>query len=114
MRPLISTLIALVFSSPAWAQQATDGPSMVMQLMPFLIMFFIFYFLVMRPQVKKQKTHQDFITKLKRGDRVLTNSGIFGTIEGLTDKYVTLEVAQGVKIRVLKTYVAQPVKEDKS
>lgn len=111
MRLLISTLMTLFFAGPVWAQQAAEGPGLVMQLMPFLIMFFIFYFLVMRPQVKKQKTHQDFLTKLKRGDRVLTNSGIFGTIEGLTDKYVTLEVAKGVKIRVLKAYVAQPVKE---
>ncbi|MCJ8276223.1 MAG: preprotein translocase subunit YajC [Bdellovibrionales bacterium] len=65
----------------------------------------------MRPQMKKQKTHQDFLQKLKKGDRVLTSSGIFGTIEGLTEKYVTLEIADEVNIRVLKAHVSQPVKE---
>ncbi|NQZ19008.1 MAG: preprotein translocase subunit YajC [Bdellovibrionales bacterium] len=74
-------------------------------------MFMIFYFLMMRPQMKKQKTHQDFLQKLKKGDRVLTSSGIFGTIEGLTEKYVTLEIADEVNIRVLKAHVSQPVKE---
>ena len=112
MRLLFCMFAVLFFAEPVWSQAASgDTPGLFMQLMPFLIMFFIFYFLVMRPQVKKQKVHQDFLTKLKKGDRVLTSSGIFGTIEGLNEKYVTLEVAQGVKIRVLKAYVSQPVKE---
>ena len=79
--------------------------------MPFLVMFFIFYILLIRPQVKKQKNHQDFLQKLKKGDQVLTSSGIFGTIEGLTDKYVKLEVADKVCVRVLKSHISQSIKE---
>ncbi len=95
----------------AQAETAGESPGFLIQAVPFLVMFFIFYFLMMRPQIKKQKTHQEFLQKLKKGDRVLTSSGIFGTIEGLTDKYVKLEIADDVSIRVLKAHVSQPVKE---
>ncbi len=102
------------FSAVSVMAQAEGGgksPGFLMQAMPFLAMFFIFYFLMMRPQIKKQKTQQEFLKSLKKGDRVLTSSGIFGTIEGLTDKYVKLEIADDVSIRVLKAHVSQPVKE---
>ncbi len=109
--------ILIVFSTiwPLWAQteinQPPEKPDFFIQILPFVVMFFIFYLLVMRPQVKKQKIHQDFLQKLKKGDRVLTSSGIFGTIEGLTDKYVKLEIADKVSIRVLRSHVSQSVKE---
>lgn len=110
--------ITLVFFSflalaplSAWAEGEAKGPSMFETIVPFAAMFFIFYFLMMRPQMKKQQTHQEFIKSLKKGDRVLTSSGIFGTIEGLTEKYVTFEIADDVNIRVLKAHVSQPVKE---
>ena len=112
MRESIFSLFTIFMVSPVWAQaESSEGPGFLMQAFPFLAMFFIFYFLMMRPQIKKQKTHQEFLQKLKKGDRVLTSSGIFGTIEGLTDKYVTLEIADDVNIRVLKAHVSQPVKE---
>lgn len=104
----------MVQASPLWAETAAPakgGPGFIMQAVPFLAMFFIFYFLMIRPQVKKQKTQQEFLGQLKKGDRVLTSSGIFGTIEGLTDKYVTLQIADDVNIRVLKSHVTHPVKE---
>jgi preprotein translocase subunit YajC len=107
----------VVFLMSFWATlalaqaEAPEGPSFFVQAIPFLAMFFIFYFLVMRPQVQKQKTHQEFLQGLKKGDRVLTSSGIFGTIEGLTEKYVKLEIADDVSIRVLKAHVSQSVKE---
>ena len=109
----LGSLLLVLFHPLSLLAQAEGGkePSFLIQAVPFLAMFFIFYFLMMRPQIKKQKTHQDFIQSLKKGDRVLTSSGIFGTIEGLTEKYVTLEIADDVSIRVLKTHVSQPVKE---
>ena len=109
----VSILLLFLMSEPvlAQAENAGESPGFLIQAVPFLVMFFIFYFLMMRPQIKKQKTHQDFLQKLKKGDRVLTSSGIFGTIEGLTDKYVKLEIADDVSIRVLKAHVSQPVKE---
>lgn len=112
MNQLISAIMIVFWAGMAFAQaEGAKGPSFMVQAVPFLAMFFIFYFLMMRPQIKKQKTQQEFLQKLKKGDRVLTSSGIFGTIEGLTDKYVKLEIAEDVSIRVLKTHVSQPVKE---
>ncbi len=104
-----------LYSPFLWAQaEAGDAqPSFLVQSVPFLGMFFVFYFLIMRPQIKKTKTHQEFLQSIKKGDRVLTSSGIFGTIEGLNDKYVTLAIADDVNIRVLKTHVSHPIKEGK-
>lgn len=98
-----------MWSTIAWAQEAAQTatkPSMIESLMPFAFVLVIFYFLLIRPQQKRAKTHQDFLSGLKRGDSVLTSGGILGTIEGLTDQFVTLEVADGVRIRVLKAQVA--------
>lgn len=105
----------LIFlSAMAFAQEAiqatTTGPAKqpgaLEMMLPFVFVFAIFYFLVIRPQVKRQKTHQKFITELKRGDEVITTSGILGTIEGITDRFVTLEVADNVSIKVLRSQVA--------
>lgn len=96
------------------AQDKASQPGFLIQMVPFALMFMVFYFLVMRPQARKQKDHQEFVTALKKGDRVLTNSGIFGTVEGLNEKYVILEIADGVRIRLLKTFVSQPISEGKA
>ena len=102
--------IALVAMTPmAWSQAektSSGQPSMFEALFPFVIMFVILYFLLLRPQMKKQKEHQSFVTSLKRGDEVITQSGILGKIEGLTDQFVTLEIADGVSIKMLRTQVA--------
>jgi preprotein translocase subunit YajC len=95
-------------AAPAGAAQ---GPSMIEQLVPFIAIFAIFYFLIIRPQSKKQKDHVGFISGLKRGDNVITTGGIFGTVEGITDKFITLEVSEGVRIRILKTQIASTVNE---
>lgn len=110
-------ILAQIIVSSAHAQAAAstqDGPGVIMgTVVPMVAMLFIFYFLMIRPQIKNQKTKQAFLTTLKRGDEVLTSSGIFGTIEGLTEKFVTLEIADGVKIRILRDRVMAPVKEEK-
>lgn len=86
-------------------QQAAQPQTWEM-FVPFIFIFVVFYFLIIRPQGRRQKEHQSFLTALKRGDEVVTNSGILGRIEGLTDQYVTLEVADGVRIKMLRTQVA--------
>lgn len=99
----------MLFSSVAYAQTAAAAqPSIFEQLLPFVFIFVIFYFLIIRPQAKRHKKHQAFLAELKRGDSVLTSGGILGTIEGLTDNYVTLEIATGVKIRILKSQISSP------
>ena len=81
-------------------------PGFLEMMVPFIFIFVVFYFLIIRPQGKKQKDHQVFLTALKRGDEVLTASGILGRIEGMTDQYVTLEIADGVRIKMLRNQVA--------
>ena len=82
------------------------APSTIEMLLPFVGMFAIFYFLIIRPQGKKLKEHEKFVTELKRGDEVITNGGILGIVDGLTDQVVTLEVSSGVKMKVLKKQIA--------
>lgn len=81
-------------------------PSMFEMFLPFGVILVIFYFLIIRPQSKRLKTHDKFVAELKRGDTVVTASGILGTIDGMTDQIVTLEVASGVKMKVLKKQIA--------
>jgi len=81
-------------------------PSMVEMFMPFVFIFVIFYFLIIRPQSKKLKQHEGLLKELKRGDQVVTNSGILGTIDGLTEQFVTLEIATGVKVKMLRKQIA--------
>ena len=81
-------------------------PPAIMQFLPFIFIFAIFYFLIIRPQSKRMKQQESFLTQLKRGDEVVTASGILGTIEGLTEQFVTLEIANGVKIKILKKQIA--------
>jgi preprotein translocase subunit YajC len=102
-----------MFSSIAYAQAATSaaGPGMIEQMVPFIAIFAIFYFLIIRPQSKRQKDHQSFLTTMKRGDSVVTTGGIYGKIEGLSEKFVTLEVSNGVNIRILKSQIASSVNE---
>lgn len=102
-----------MFWSTAFAQSAPGaaGPNFLEQMIPFIAIFAIFYFLVIRPQSKRQKAHQEFLNKMKRGDAVITSGGIYGKVEGITDKFVTLEVSDGVNIRILKSQVASQVNE---
>ena len=100
-----------MFSSIAWAQEAAApaaGPALWEQLFPFIVVFVGIYFMVLRPQQRRMQEQDKIRSELKRGDSVLTTGGILGTIEGLTESVVTLEIANGVKIKVLKTAIAGP------
>ncbi len=95
----------------AMAQASTPAqPSVFEALMPFIVLMVVMYFLMIRPQVRKAKEHQKFVTELKRGDEVVTTSGILGRIEGMTDAVVTLEIADGVRVKMLRTQVASSTK----
>lgn len=72
----------------------------------FGAMILIFYFLLIRPQKKKQQQHDQFISGLKKGDNVVTNSGIYGRIAGVEGETVTVEIAQGVRVKMVKSQVA--------
>jgi preprotein translocase subunit YajC len=74
-------------------------------LLPMIAMVGIFYFLVLRPQSKKAKQHQAMLGELKKGDEVVTQGGIIGKITGLTDAELTLQVQEGVRLRVTRASV---------
>ncbi len=73
---------------------------------PIILMFVIFYFLLIRPQQKKAKEHQEMITGLKKGDSVITSGGIHGQITSLDDTTVTIEIAEKVRIKVTRSTLA--------
>jgi preprotein translocase subunit YajC len=77
-----------------------------MGLLPILLMFVIFYFLLIRPQQKQARKHQDFIKNLKVGDRVVTTGGLHGEVKGLTETTVTLEISEKVRVKVTRSAIS--------
>lgn len=86
--------LALFLAEGATPQQ----PNMLMNFLPLIFIFVIFYFLLIRPQQKKQKEHQKLISSLKTGDKVITTAGIHGIITNVKDTTVTVKVAENTKI----------------
>ena len=97
----------------AMGSQAASGQSgQIMAFLPLILLFAVFYFLLIRPQQKRAKTHKQFIENLKKGDRVVTSGGMYGTITGVTDDSVTIEVAEKVRVKILKGAIADYAKGD--
>jgi preprotein translocase subunit YajC len=96
------------FVTDAWAQAAPAGAGgMLGTVLPLLLIFVVFYFLLIRPQTKRAKEHREMIGKLAAGDEVVTNGGVLGRITEVGDSFVTLQVAPSVAIQVQKFQVAQ-------
>ena len=87
------------------------APSPIVSFLPFILIAVVFYFVFFRPQQKQAKQHQSFLGSLKRGDEVVTQGGIIGTVFLVEDRTVTLDVGGGTKMRVLKGHVAGPWKQ---
>ena len=88
------------------AQAGGSGPGGAFtQFVPLIAIFAIFYFLVLRPQSRKAKEHQRMLSELKKGEDVVTQGGIIGKITGMTDGELTLQVQEGVRLRVLRSAV---------
>lgn len=107
---LFELLVSTAYAQAA-AAAAPSQPGPFEMFMPFIFIFVIFYFLIIRPQSKKAKAHQAFVTGLKRGDKVVTSSGILGTVEGITEHIVNLEIADGITIKILRSQVSGSQKE---
>lgn len=96
-----------MFISNAYAQAAAAGPeSSLMSFLPIVLMFIVLYFLMIRPQMKRQKEQKAMMDALAKGDEVITAGGIVGKVSKVTDAYVTLEVANGTEIVVQKAAVS--------
>ncbi len=100
----------------AYAQSApgAGGPGPLMTLIPFVLIFVIMYFMVIRPQQKKSKEHQELLNKLKKNDEVMTSGGIYGKVIDLKETVVTLEVAPNVRIRVHRPQISAVVTGEKA
>ena len=100
----------------AYAQAApgAGGPGPIVTILPFILIFVIMYFMVIRPQQKKAREHENLLSKLKRNDEVMTSGGIYGKVVDLKETIVTLEVAPNVKIRVHRPQIAAVLTGDKT
>ncbi|MGA6826693.1 preprotein translocase subunit YajC [Nitrospira sp. NS4] len=98
-------------ASVAWAQGLGGGggssSGTLLSLVPFVLIFVIFYFLLILPQQKRQKAQKAMLDDLKKGDKIITASGIWGTITNLGKSTVTLQVADNTKIKIQKEHIAK-------
>ena len=95
--------------SPAFAQApgGAEG-AMIMQILPIVLIFAVFYFLLIRPQQKKMKQHREMVAALRRGDRGVTGGGIIGTVaKVVNDNEILLEIAEGVRVRLVRSQVTE-------
>jgi len=93
--------------------QSGQGSGMA-AFIPIILMFVIFYFLLIRPQQKKAKTHQEMINNLKKGDRVITSGGIYGLITSLDETTATIEIADKVRVKVTRSSIAAQTQESQA
>ena len=115
-----------MFISPAFAQfggGSAGGSEMFMQLLPFVLIFVIMYLLILRPQQKKQKQHQEMLKNVRRGDTVVTSGGLIGRVTKKVDDDATeieIEIADGLRVRQARSMIAdvrakgEPVKDETS
>lgn len=89
------------------AQAAAPEGNALMGMLPIILMFVILYFLMIRPQMKRQKEHRAMIDALAKGDEVATAGGLLGKVAGLSEGYLQLEIAPGVQVQVQRSAVAQ-------
>ncbi len=97
--------------SPAYAQIAgEDGAGGIVSLLPLVLIFVVFYFLLIRPQQKKVKVHRSMVEALKRGDRVVTGGGLVGSVtKVLGDNELQVEIAEGVRVKVMRHTIQEVV-----
>jgi preprotein translocase subunit YajC len=110
-----------MFITPAFAQGLGGSNDMLMSLLPFVAIFVIMYFLILRPQQRKVKQHQELVKNVRRGDTVVTSGGLVGKITKVVDDdQIEVEIAEGVRVRQLRQMISdvrakgEPVKDEAS
>lgn len=91
---------------------SSAGSALIMNLMPIFIIFLVFYFLSIKPQMKKQKEHQKMLDNLKKGDKIVTSGGIYGTIVEIQQNIFKLKIAENVNVQILKSAVLTLVQDE--
>jgi preprotein translocase subunit YajC len=99
----------MTLMSVAWAQGAATGSSgsTILSFIPFILIFVIFYFLLILPQQKRQKKLKTMLEALKKGDKIVTSSGIWGTITNMGKETVTVQIADNTKIKVQRDHISR-------
>jgi len=96
-----------MFVTPAYAQTAGGGGDLVMSILPFVLMFVIFYFLLIRPQRKQMQERKEMLGNLRRNDTIVTGGGVVGKVtKVIDDNEIEVEIAKDVKVRVMRSLVA--------
>ena len=93
----------------AYAQASSQQPSMLASFVPLILIFLIFYFLLIRPQQKKQKEHKILLESIKRNDEVMTSGGILGKVLKVDGDKLSVEIAKGVNVTVFRSTVADVI-----
>jgi len=93
--------------SDAWAQAGGDAGGSLFSLLPLVVIFILFYFLLIRPQQKRAKQHKEMVTALKKGEEIVTNGGLLGKVTDVDDNFITLEISSGLNVKVQRQPVAQ-------
>ena len=102
-----------MFITSAFAQTAPaaaaggDMQSSLMNMLPLILMFVVLYFVMIRPQMRKQKEHQAMVSALVKGDEIITAGGVLGKVSKLGDAFLGLEVADGIEIQIQRSAVIQ-------
>jgi preprotein translocase subunit YajC len=98
---------AFAQTAPAAAAAGGDMQSSLMSMLPLVLMFVVLYFVMIRPQMRKQKEHRTMIEALAKGDEIVTAGGLLGKVTKMGDSYLSLEVANGVEMQVQRSAVVQ-------
>ncbi|MDR2154031.1 MAG: preprotein translocase subunit YajC [Burkholderiaceae bacterium] len=104
----ISNAFAQTAAPAAPAAAASSGPlGSLTSFLPLVLMFVVLYFIMIRPQMKRQKEHRTMLDALAKGDEVVTSGGVMGKVVALTDGAISLQIASGVEIQIQRSYVVQ-------
>jgi preprotein translocase subunit YajC len=94
--------------TPAYAQVPGGGGDMFVQLLPFLLIFVIIYFLILRPQQRRVKAHREMVSTIRRGDTIVTAGGLIGKVSKVTDETeIQIELSEGVRVRVVRSTIQE-------
>ena len=109
-----------MFVTPAYAQSSPFGGDAFSMLIPFVLIIVMMYFLILRPQQKRMREHQDLVKNLRRGDTVVTSGGLVGKVTKVVDdEQIEVEIADGVRVRQVRSMVSgvrakgEPVRDEK-
>ncbi len=100
---MLAYISLLAMAAP---QNGAEGGNWMQMLMPMVLIFGIFYFLLIRPQQKQQKKHKDMLSNLKKGDDVVTRGGLYGKVHSVADQVITVELSKDFRVKIAREAVA--------